>query len=108
VKSSVNPAPISYLYFPATAIVSLRYLLESGASAKIAGMGKVGMLGISIFMGGITSPSLATVQTAGYGYRLKTRLMMEEFNRAGPMMRYTQALMTQSSQTAVCITGIIR
>ncbi len=99
-------AQLYYVYFPATAIVSLHYLLESGASAEIAGVGNEGILGISIFMGGNTTPSLATVQTAGSGYRLKARLMMEEFNRAGPMMRlmlrYTQALMTQISQTAVC------
>jgi CRP-like cAMP-binding protein len=97
---------LQYVYFPTTAIVSLHYLLESGASAEIAGVGNEGVLGISIFMGGNTTPSLATVQTAGCGYRLKGRLMMEEFNRAGPMMRlmlrYTQALMTQISQTAVC------
>ena len=95
-----------YVYFPTTAIVSLHYLLESGASAEIAGVGNEGVLGISIFMGGNTTPSLATVQTAGFGYRLKGQLMMEEFNRAGPMLRlmlrYTQALMTQISQTAVC------
>jgi CRP-like cAMP-binding protein len=80
--------------------------LESGATAEIAGVGNEGVIGISIFMGGNTTPNLATVQTAGCGYRLKERLMMEEFNRAGPMMRlmlrYTQALMTQISQTAVC------
>ena len=97
---------LQHVYFPTTAIVSLHYLMESGASAEIAGVGNEGVLGISLFMGGNTTPSLATVQTAGYGYRLKGRLMMEEFNRAGPMMRlmlrYTQALMTQISQTAVC------
>ena len=99
-------AQLYYVYFPTTAIVSLHYLLESGASAEIAGVGNEGVIGTSIFMGGNTTPSLATVQTAGSGYRLKARLMMEEFNRAGPMMRlmlrYTQALMTQISQTAVC------
>ena len=97
---------LQYVYFPTTAIVSLHYLLESGASAEIAGVGNEGVLGISIFMGGNTTPSLATVQTGGGGYRLKRLLMMEEFNRAGPMMRlmlrYTQALMAQISQTAVC------
>ncbi len=80
--------------------------MESGASAEIAGVGNEGVLGISLFMGGNTTPSRAIVQTAGKGFRLKGRLMMEEFNRAGPMMRlllrYTQALMTQMSQTAVC------
>ena len=97
---------LQHVYFPTTAIVSLHYLLESGASAEIAGVGNEGVLGISLFMGGNTTPSLATVQTAGCGYRLKGRLIMEEFNRAGPMMRlmlrYTQALMAQISQTAVC------
>ena len=97
---------LQHVYFPTTAIVSLHYLLESGASAEIAGVGNEGVLGISIFMGGNTTTTLATVQTAGCGYRLKGRLMMEEFNRAGLMMRlmlrYTQALMTQISQTAVC------
>ncbi len=97
---------LQHVYFPTTAIVSLHYLLENGASAEIAGVGNEGVLGISLFMGGNTTPSLATVQTAGCGYRLKGRLMMEEFNRAGPMMRlmlrYTQALITQISQTAVC------
>lgn len=95
-----------YVYFPTNAIISLHYVMENGASAEIAGVGNEGVLGISVFMGGNTTPSWATVQTAGYGYRLKGRLMMEEFNRAGPMMRfmlrYTQALMTQMSQTAVC------
>ena len=97
---------LQYVYFPATAIVSLHYVLENGASAEIASVGNEGVLGISLFMGGNTTPSLATVQTAGYGYRLNERLMMEEFNRAGAtmrlMLRYTQALITQMSQTAVC------
>ena len=97
---------LHHVYFPTTAIVSLHYLMESGASAEIAGVGNEGVLGISLFMGGNTTPSLATVQTAGSGYRLKGRLMMEEFNRAGPMLRlmlrYTQALITQISQTAAC------
>jgi CRP-like cAMP-binding protein len=97
---------LQHVYFPTTAIVSMHYVLENGASTEIAGVGNEGVLGISLFMGGNTTPGLATVQTAGYGYRLKGRLMMEEFNRAGPMMRlmlrYTQALITQISQTAVC------
>ena len=97
---------LQHVYFPTTAIVSLHYIMENGASAEIAGVGNEGVLGISIFMGGNTTPSLATVYTGGYGYRLKAQLMMEEFNRAGPLMRlmlrYTQALMTQISQTAVC------
>jgi CRP-like cAMP-binding protein len=97
---------LQHVYFPTTAILSLHYIMENGASAEIAGVGNEGVLGISLFMGGNTTTSRATVQTAGYGYRLKGRLMIEEFNRAGPMMhlmlRYTQALITQMSQTAVC------
>jgi CRP-like cAMP-binding protein len=97
---------LHHAYFPTTAIVSLHYVMESGASAEIAGIGNEGMVGVSLFLGGNTTPGMATVQTAGCGYRLKGRLLMEEFNRAGPMMRlllrYTQALMTQISQTAVC------
>jgi CRP-like cAMP-binding protein len=97
---------LHHVYFPTTAIVSLHYVMENGASAEIAGVGNEGVVGISLFMGGNTTPSRATVCTSGYGYRLKARLMMEEFNRAGPMMRlmlrYTQALITQMSQTAVC------
>jgi CRP-like cAMP-binding protein len=97
---------LQHVYFPTDAIVSLHYVMENGSSAEIAGVGNEGVLGVSLFMGGNTTPSLATVQTGGYGYRLKASLMMEEFNRAGPMMRlmlrYTQALITQMSQTAVC------
>jgi len=97
---------LHHVYFPTSAIVSLSYITENGASAEIAGVGNEGVLGVSLFMGGNTTPSRATVQTGGYGYRLKGRLLVEEFNRAGPtmrlMLRYTQALMTQMSQTAVC------
>jgi len=102
---------LQHVYFPTTAIVSLHYVMENGASAEIAGVGNEGVLGIPLFMGGNTTPSRATVQTAGWGYRLKGRLMMEEFNRAGGrragvmqhlLLRYTQALITQTSQTAVC------
>ncbi|MGC2164762.1 MAG: Crp/Fnr family transcriptional regulator [Gallionella sp.] len=97
---------LQHVYFPTTAIVSLHYIMENGASSEIAGVGNEGLLGISLFMGGNTTPSLATVQTSGHGYRLKARLMMEEFDRGGPMMRlmlrYTQALITQMAQTAVC------
>ncbi|MCR4298055.1 MAG: Crp/Fnr family transcriptional regulator [Gallionella sp.] len=97
---------LHHVYFPTTAIVSLHYVMENGASAEMAGVGNDGVVGISLFMGGNTTPSLATVCASGHGYRLKARLMMEEFNRAGPMMRlmlrYTQALITQVSQTAVC------
>jgi len=97
---------MQYVYFPTTAIVSLHYVTESGASSEIAGVGNEGVLGISLFMGGNTTPSRAIVQTAGHGYRLQARLLMEEFNRGGVLqhllLRYTQALMTQVSQTAVC------
>jgi len=97
---------MEHVYFPTTAIVSLQYVLENGASSEIAGVGNEGVLGISLFMGGNTTPSRAIVQTAGHGYRLKTKLLMEEFNRGGVMqhllLRYTQALITQISQTAVC------
>jgi CRP-like cAMP-binding protein len=97
---------LQHVYFPTTCIVSLHYIMENGSSSEIAGVGNEGVLGISLFMGGKTTPSLATVQTGGHGYRLKARSLMEEFDRAGPMMRlmlrYTQALITQMSQTAVC------
>jgi len=97
---------LQHVYFPTTAILSLHYVMEDGASAEIAGVGNEGVLGISLFMGGNTTPSRATVQTAGSGYRLKSQHMMDEFNRAGAMqkllLRYTQALITQISQTAVC------
>ena len=98
--------PLSHVYFPTTAIVSLLYVLEDGASAEIAVVGKEGIVGISLFMGGESTPSRAVVQSAGEGFRLKACAMKEEFNRAGPAMhlllRYTQALITQMSQTAVC------
>lgn len=97
---------LQYIYFPVTSIVSLNHVMENGASAEIACVGKEGMLGISLFMGGDTTPHLASVRAAGYGYKMKARLLLEEFNRAGSMqrslLRYTQALITQVSQTAVC------
>ena len=97
---------LQHVYFPTTGIVSLLYVLESGASAEIAGVGNEGVLGISLFMGGNTTPSSAVVQTAGYGYRLRAKLLQEEFNRGGLMqrllLRYTQALLTQMCQTAAC------
>ena len=97
---------LQHVYFPTTSIVSLHYAMENGAPAEIAGVGNEGMLGISLFMGGKASPSRAFVRTAGYGYKLKARLLMEEFNLTGSMqrllLRYTQALITQTSQTAVC------
>ncbi|MEP7181989.1 MAG: Crp/Fnr family transcriptional regulator [Betaproteobacteria bacterium] len=97
---------LQHAYFPTTAIVSLHYVLESGASAEIAGVGNEGVVGISLFMGGDTTPSSAVVQTAGHAYRLERRLLKHEFDRAGPvlqlLLRYTQALITQMTQTAVC------
>src|SRR5688572_20571459 len=97
---------LHHVYFPTTSIVSLLYVLEDGASAEIAVVGNEGILGISLFMGGETTPSRAVVQSAGHGYRLKAELLKREFNRAGPvlhlLLRYTQALITQMAQTAVC------
>jgi CRP-like cAMP-binding protein len=97
---------LPYVYFPTSTIISLHYILENGASSEIAGVGNEGMLGISLFMGGESTPSWATVQTAGYGYRMKAALLLQEFNQGGPvqrlLLRYTQVLITQISQTAVC------
>jgi len=113
---------LQHVYFPTTSIVSLLYVMEDGASAEIAVIGNEGILGISLFMGGETTPSRilgislfmggettpsrAVVQSAGHGYRLKAQLLKQEFNRAGPvlrlLLRYTQALITQMAQTAVC------
>jgi CRP-like cAMP-binding protein len=97
---------LSHVYFPISAIVSLLYVMENGASAEIAVVGNEGLVGISLFMGGDSTPSRAVVQSAGAGYRLKAPLMKDEFDRAGPVMhlllRYTQALITQMAQTAVC------
>ena len=97
---------LSHVYFPTTAIISLLYVMENGASAEIAVVGNDGIVGISLFMGGESTSSRAVVQSAGQGFRLKSQKMQEEFNRAGPvlhlLLRYTQALITQMSQTAVC------
>jgi len=97
---------LSHVYFPTTAIISLLYVMENGASAEIAVVGNEGIVGISLFMGGESTSSRAVVQSAGKGFRLKAQLMKQEFNRAGPvlhlLLRYTQALITQMSQTAVC------
>ncbi len=97
---------LRHAYFPTTSIMSLHYVTESGASAEIASVGNEGVVGVSLFMGGDTTPSSAVVQTAGQAYRLERRLLTEEFNRAGTvqklLLRYTQALITQMSQTAVC------
>ena len=97
---------LAHVYFPTTAIVSLLYVMEDGASAEIAVVGNEGLVGISLFMGGGSTPSRAVVQSAGDGFRLRSDLMKDEFDRAGPVMhlllRYTQALITQMAQTAVC------
>jgi CRP-like cAMP-binding protein len=99
-------ATLGYVYFPLTAIVSLLYVMENGASAEIAVVGNEGIVGVSLFMGGESTPSRAVVQSAGTGCRLKAKVMKEEFDKAGPAMhlllRYTQALLTQMAQTAVC------
>jgi CRP-like cAMP-binding protein len=97
---------MTHVYFPTSAIVSLLYVLENGASAEIAVVGHEGVVGIALFMGGGSTPSRAVVQSAGMGYRLRAEAIRGEFERAGPvmhlMLRYTQALITQMSQTAVC------
>jgi CRP-like cAMP-binding protein len=97
---------LRHVYFPTTSIVSLLYVMEDGASAEIAIVGNEGILGISLFMGGDTTPSRAVVQSAGYGFRMKAELLKSEFDRFGVAMhlllRYTQALITQMAQTAVC------
>lgn len=97
---------MSHAFFPTTAIVSLHYVTESGASAETAGVGNEGVVGIALFMGGDSTPSSAVVQTTGHAYRLEARLLKQEFARAGLMqrllLRYTQALITQMIQTAAC------
>jgi CRP-like cAMP-binding protein len=97
---------LKYMYFPITSIVSLLYVMENGASAEIAVVGKEGLVGVSLFMGGESTSSRAVVQSAGHGCRLNSKVMKSEFHRAGPvlhlLLRYTQALLTQMAQTAVC------
>ncbi|MBT9594770.1 MAG: Crp/Fnr family transcriptional regulator [Vitreoscilla sp.] len=97
---------LGHVYFPTTAIVSLLYVMEDGASAEIAVVGNEGLVGVALFMGGGSTPSRAVVQSAGLGFRLHSATMKAEFDRAGPVMhlllRYTQALITQMAQTAVC------
>jgi CRP-like cAMP-binding protein len=97
---------LDYVYFPTTAIVSLLYVIEDGHSAEIGLVGKEGMIGIALFMGGETTPSRAVVQSGGIAYRMPGRKLKKEFSQAGPLqrllLRYTQALITQMSQTAVC------
>lgn len=99
-------AKMTYVYFPTSAIVSLLHVLENGASAEIAVVGFEGVVGISIFMGGGSTPSRAVVQSAGMGFRLRSDAIKQEFDRSSPVMhlllRYTQALITQMAQTAVC------
>jgi len=97
---------LSHVYFPTTAIVSLLYVMENGASAEIAVVGNDGMVGIALFMGGETMPNRAVVQSAGHAYRLNGQLLKQEFGRSGALqhllLRYTLALLTQMAQTAVC------
>jgi CRP-like cAMP-binding protein len=97
---------LDHVYFPTDSIISLLYVLENGASAEIAVVGNEGVVGVSLFMGGETTPSRAVVQSAGTAYRLPGELMKHEFNRGGTMqhlmLRYTQSLLTQMAQTAVC------
>jgi CRP-like cAMP-binding protein len=97
---------LGYVYFPTTAIISLLYVMEDGSSAEIAVAGNDGLVGIALFMGGETTPSRAIVQSAGYGYRLRAALLKREFHQGGALqhiaLRYTQALITQMAQTAVC------
>ena len=97
---------LRYAYFPTSAIISLLYVMEDGASAEIAVAGFEGLIGMSLFMGGGSTPSRAVVQSAGEGFRISARAISEEFNQSAPVMhlllRYTQALITQMSQTAAC------
>lgn len=97
---------LSHVYFPTSAIVSLLYVMENGASAEIAVAGREGLVGVSLFMGGGSTPSRAVVQSAGEGFRIRAQAIKEEFNQSAPTMnlllRYTQALITQMTQTAAC------
>jgi CRP-like cAMP-binding protein len=97
---------LRHVYFPTTSIVSLLYVMLDGASAEIAVVGNEGIIGVALFMGGETMPNRAVVQSAGHAYRLKGQLLKQEFNRSGELqhllLRYTQALLTQMAQTAVC------
>ncbi len=97
---------MSYIYFPTTAIISLLYMMENGSSAEMGMAGKEGVIGVALFMGGGTMPNRAVVQSAGGAVRMRAKVLQEEFARAGTfqrlLLRYTQALMTQMSQTAVC------
>ena len=99
-------SPQSHVYFPSTAIISLLYVTENGQSAEIAVVGNEGVVGIALFMGGETTPFRAVVQSAGTGYRLTAQTIKAEFKRSTPvlhlLLRFTQALITQMAQTAVC------
>jgi CRP-like cAMP-binding protein len=101
-----SDTPLAHVYFPTTSIVSLLYVMEDGASGEIAVVGNEGIVGVALFMGGETTPSRAVVQYVGYAYRLKGPLIKQEFNRSSVLqqllLRYTQALLTQMAQTAVC------
>lgn len=97
---------LKYVYFPTDSIISLLYVMEDGASAEIAVIGNEGIFGVQVLLGGDSTPSRAVMQSAGHGYRMKARLLKNEFNQTGPLqrllLRYTQALITQMAQTAVC------
>lgn len=99
-------AKLRHIYFPTTVIISLLYVTKDGASAEISIVGNEGIVGVAVFMGGDTMPNMAVVQSGGFAYRLKTQLLQQEFNRSLSMrhllLRYTQALLTQMAQTAVC------
>ena len=103
---SESGGQMSHVYFPSTCIVSLLYVLADGSSAEIGVIGNEGIVGISLFMGGNTTPSRAVVRSAGHAYRLPSALLVEEFNKGGAvlrlLLRYTQSLITQMTQTAVC------
>jgi CRP-like cAMP-binding protein len=103
---SESGVAMTHVYFPTTSIVSLLYVMEDGASAEIAVVGNEGIVGISLFMGGETTPSRSVVQSAGEGFRMRAQVLKSEFNRSSPvlhlLLRYTQALITQMAQTAVC------
>jgi len=106
-KALYEPGDVlQYVYFPVDSIVSLLYVLENGASAEISVVGNEGLIGVALFMGGETTPSRAIVQSAGHAYRLAGTLLKEEFHRSGGLqlllLRYTQSLITQMAQTAVC------
>lgn len=101
-----SEATLSHVYFPTTAIVSLLYVMQNGSSAEIAIIGNEGLVGISLLLGGESTPSRAVVQSAGHGFRMKAQKIKKEFSRSIPvlhvLLRYTQALLTQMAQTAVC------